>query len=163
VVAFLFIAFSLLANLIQLETSPFFVWNMYSERYYPQSEYSIYEVWYNDNKLLNIKHTWQSPEQVFLTEPLYNYLYAIKHGMQDPARNYLENYWAVKHPGFKSMVKHLYNTASDYEAFPAWYKRYLSVITNDSIKNICVLQKKLKFGQDGQVTCLSADTALLIR
>jgi hypothetical protein len=162
VVAFLFISFSLLANLIQLETSPFFVWNMYSERYYPQPEYKIYEVWY-DNKLLNINHTWQSPEQVFLTEPLYNYLYAIKHGMQDPARNYLENYWAAKHPAFKSMVHHLYNTPLDYDAFPAWFKRYLSAVTGDSIKNIYVLQRKLKFEHDGRVSCLSSDTSLLIR
>jgi hypothetical protein len=160
--AFSFILLSLLANFIKLETSPFFVWNMYSERYYPRQDYEIIEVRYNDNQVLNIKHTWQSPQQLFLTEPLNNYLSFIKNGGSDPARNYLENHWAVKHPAFKEMVTHLYNSPADYRAFPAWYKNYLSAIEKDSVRNIFVLNKKLQFAEDGRITCLSTDTLLFI-
>jgi hypothetical protein len=162
VVAFLFISFSILANLIRLETSPFFVWNIYSERYYPRQDYDIIEVRYNDNKLLNIKHTWQSPQEVFLTEPLYNYLNSKKNGGQDPARDYLENHWAQKHPAFKNLLTHLYNSGEQYDAFPAWYKSYLSAVQNEPVQDIRVLKRRLRFDEAGQIAGISTDTLLMI-
>jgi len=162
-VAFLFIVLSVFANLIKLETSPFFVWNMYSERYFPQQDYDIIEVRYNDNKLLNFKHTWQSPQQAFLSEPLYNYLNSINNRGQDPARDYLVNHWAVKHPTFRKMVSLLYNSQAQYDAFPSWYKTYLGAVQHEPMKSILVLKKKLRFDDLGQIACLSTDTLLLIR
>jgi hypothetical protein len=130
VIVLLFISLSVLSNIIRLETSPFFVWNMYAERYYPRQDYDLVEVRYNDNMLLSLKHTWMSPQQMFLTEPLFNYLHSRKIGGEDPARDYLENHWAMKHPAFKSWVRQLYISPREYQAFPSWYKAYLSSIKN---------------------------------
>jgi hypothetical protein len=161
-VAFMFFSLSLLANLIKLETSPFFVWNMYSERYYPRKDYDIIEIRYNGNEVLNFKHTWQSPQQAFLTEPLYNYLNAYRKKGEDPAREYLMQHWAVKHPAFRSLANRLYNTPADYDAFPAWYKGYLSEVKGMAVYNVTIMKKKLGFNEDGGVKCLSTDTLLLI-
>jgi hypothetical protein len=161
VLILLFGFFSLLANLIRLETSPFFVWNMYAERYYPKQDYEVTEIRYH-GKPLNFRHTWMSPQQVFLTEPLYNFLHARKLGGVDPARDYLEHHWAVKHPAFKNMVEHLVNQSRDYDLFPAWYRDYLYSIRKEPLDPILVLNKKLRFLPDGKVNCLAEDTLLLI-
>lgn len=162
IIAFLFFFFSVMANIIRLETSPFFVWNLYSDFYYPQSEYTIYEIRY-DHKLLYSKHTWQAHQQVFLTEPLYHYLDAESRGGTDPWQDYLENYWGRKHPAFRPLMSHLYNKPAQYREFPAWYKKYISALKDEEIKNILVIRKKIKFENNGQLTENSSDTALLIQ
>ena len=159
----LFSLASIFANLIRLETSPFFVWRLYSERYYPREEYSIYEIRFDDNNLLNTKHTWNSPQQAYLTGPLYYYLSVKAKDGIDPWQNYLENYWSAKHPAFRFLVHRLYNRPEQFEAFPAWYKKYLSQINKKEIKNIYVLKKKIRFESDGNVTEISSDTSLVIK
>ncbi|HTQ63292.1 MAG TPA: hypothetical protein VMI12_00765 [Puia sp.] len=159
----LFTVAAILVNFTRLETSPFFLWKLYSERYYPKEEYNIYEIRFNDGDLLDLKHTWNSPQHEFLTGPLDYYLSVkAKNGM-DPWQNYLENYWAVKHQAFKSIVHGLYNHASQFEAFPQWYRKYLSQIEKKDIKNIYVLNKKIRFENDGTVNEISSDTLLVIK
>jgi hypothetical protein len=162
ILAFSFFFFSIVANIIRLETSPFFLWNLYSDRYYSQPEYTISEIRYN-NKLLNFKHTWQAHQQVFLTDPLHHYLAAKNNGGIDPLQDYIENYWARKHPAYRFLTPQLYNKPEQYQGFPAWYKKYISSIKNEEVKTILVLNKNLRFENSGQVSEISSDSALLIQ
>ena len=119
-IVFLFFLFSVLANVIKLETTPFFLWNLYAERYYPENDYTIHEIRYN-NKILNFKHSWKQPQQILLMDPLLNYI-SVRHDHQrDHWRAYLEDHWMVKHPGFKSWIPKLSNQQAQYDAFPTWY------------------------------------------
>ena len=153
---------SVFANLIRLEISPFFVWNLYAENYFPKKEYTIYEVRYN-GKLLNFAHTWLEARQIILSDPLVNYLSVSVDHQPDFWSNYLENEWAVKHPVFKSAIATLINKQGQYKAFPLWYKSYLSAIKNEDIKDISVMRKRLVFVQSGDVREFASDTMIVIR
>ncbi len=158
----LFIGLSVFANAIRLETSPFFLWNLYALKQSPKQEYTIYEIRYNEGELLNFQRTWSAPQQQFLTAPLYYYADMKANGGIDPLQIYLEHFWVKKHPFFKSIVTRLYNTQSDYNAFPAWYKKYLSSIEKRSIQSVYILKKRLNFGENGNITEISTDTAIRI-
>ena len=161
--ATLFIGLSVFANAIRLETSPFFLWNLYALKQSPKQEYTIYEIRYNEGKLLNFQHTWRAPQQQFLTGPLFYYAEMKANGGIDPLQIYLEHFWIKKHPFYKYLITRLYNTRSDYNAFPAWYKNYLSSIEKRPIENVYILKKTLNFQENGNITEISTDTAVSIR
>jgi len=162
IVIFLFFSGTLLSNLLRLQTTPFFIWDMYSNRAEPKTYYYISEVKYNDTAILNLRHTWNEPAKNFITMPLLKYLVMTDHDSVDWFSLYLKKYWVKKHPAFAPMLPSLYNNKKDLEAFPAWYKRWLSGLVGQPLKNICVLDKKLFFEKDGSLTEMSSDTALFI-
>jgi hypothetical protein len=157
-----FFALSVFANLIRLEISPFFVWNLYAEKYFPKKEYTIYEVRHN-GKLLNFAHTWLEARQIILSDPLANYLSVTIDHHPDYWSEYLENHWAAKHPGFKLVIAPLINKPTEYRNFPGWYKKYIGSIKNEDIREIYVARKKLVFAKDGNVEEIASDTMLVIR
>jgi hypothetical protein len=161
--ATLFIGLSVFANAIRLETSPFFLWNLYALKQSPKQEYTIYEIRYNKGELVNFQHTWRAPQQQFLTAPLFYYSDMKTNGGLDPLQIYLGGLWVKKHPLFKSLVPRLTNSQSDYDAFPQWYKFYLSSIEKRPVKNVYVLKKRLNFIENGNITEISADSVLSIR
>jgi hypothetical protein len=159
---FLFFLFSVVANMIKLETTPFFLWNLYAERYYPEKDYTIHEIRYN-NKILNFRNSWRQPEQILLMDPLLSYI-SVRHDHQpDYWHSYLEDHWTVKHPRFKSWIPKLSNQQAQYDAFPGWYVKYLSSIVNEPIVGLTVLRKKLHYERDGRIVAIASDTVLLIR
>jgi hypothetical protein len=157
-----FFTFSVFANLIRLEISPFFVWNLYAEDYLPRKEYIVNEVRY-DGKLLNFRHTWLEARQIVLSEPLANYLSVSVDQHPDFWSDYLEHHWSMMHPGFRSAISSLLNTPSQYDAFPAWYKKYLSHIKNEEITNISVTRKVLVFEKNGSLREIDSAKILVIR
>jgi hypothetical protein len=162
-IVFLFFALSLVANIIKLQTTPFFIWSMYSHKLPPRDEYSFYEVRYNDNKLLNIRHTWEQPRKNFLFDPLtfYSSVYVDK---TDPyyLRDYLRDRWAVKHPRFAGVIPGLYTDSAGFEAFPAWFKRYLSEQIDEPVGPIYILRKKVRFLPGGEIREVASDTTMKI-
>ncbi|MFI5151771.1 MAG: hypothetical protein ACHQET_00465 [Chitinophagales bacterium] len=163
IIVTLFIAFNLIANFIRLETTPFYMWNMYSGKYPPRDKFDFYEIRYNNNLLLNPKHTWNSFQKMMITEPLGHYLYVKENGGVDPWQNYLKDYWSVKHPSCRSFIQEFYNGAAQYAAYPDWLKRYISRIEGVPIENITILKKELQYEEDGKLTELRSDTALIIK
>jgi hypothetical protein len=158
----IFFAAGVGANIVRLETTPFFLWNLYAERQPSREQYLTYEIIYPKRRFVNFRHSWNGFQEVMLTEPLQQYLSARANGGKDPWQDYLENYWALKHPGFRSLVHHLYNGPADYAQFPAWFSRYLSSIVGSPLSRIQILAKTLKFEPDGRISAVHADTVLVI-
>src|SRR5689334_19100198 len=92
----LFFFFTLFANFIKLQTTPFFIWGMYSQKMPERSVYSYLEVHYNDDKVLNLRHSWNEPAKNYLFMPLGYYIETKDSNYRDPFRSYLESHWLKK-------------------------------------------------------------------
>jgi hypothetical protein len=160
---FLFFAGSVLASLMRLQTTPFFIWDMYSRRVDTAKTYRLLEIGYNDNKRVNLRHSWNEPEKTILTMPLRNYLEIRGNHSVDPFGVYLQSYWLKKHPAFAGVAGQLYNTPAELDEFPGWYKRWLSAAVGEPVEKVVVLEKRLAFSEDGGLREISSDTALVIR
>jgi hypothetical protein len=162
-VIFLFFAGSVGANLMRLQTSPFFIWDMYSRRVDTAQTYRLLEIGYNGNKWVNLRHSWNEPEKTILNMPLRNYLDIRDHHGADPFGVYLRSYWLKKHPAFAAVAGQLYNTPLELDEFPGWYRRWLSAVVGEPVEKVVVLEKKLAFSADGGLREISSDTVLVIR
>ena len=162
-VVFLFFALSIFSNLIRLNTTPFFLFDMYAVKIPVLKTYSLYEVYYGEGQRVDIPHTWLQPRKMLLTEPLSRYIeYGLTGGSADPFGVYLKNDWGPRHPRFRSLIPYLYDSSAQYDAFPAWYKRYLSEQVDGPVGRIYVLEKVIGFDANGWATALSSDTAFVI-
>ncbi len=162
VIIFLFFALSVFSNLIKLDTTPFYTYGFYAHKSPPQEDYTFYEVRYNNDRLLFLSHSWEQAHFVMDFDPLALYTTARVKGTTGQMGDYLENHWAPKHPRFRSVVPYLYPRSSAFDSFPGWYKRYLSQQTDEPVKDIYVLQKKVRFLESGYVEEITSDTALVI-
>jgi hypothetical protein len=161
---FLFFLFSVLANLvIKLETSPFFIWNMYSLKELPRDEYSLYEIRYNDSLELRFRHTWNEPGKTMLNMPLRTYFEILANHSISPEETYLRSHWLVKHPAFTSAIRGLYTTPQELNAFRAWFKSYVEEQAGRPVRNVYVIEKKMRFDSNGDLAILAADTVLSIK
>jgi hypothetical protein len=159
---FLFFALSIFSNLIRLQTSPFFIWGMFSNALPSVAADSFYEITYNDTRTINLKHTWNEPEKTFYLMPLTNYLAVRANHSVDPFETYLKTYWLKKHPGVPGIFDSLYMTRADLDKFPGWYKRWISQQVNEPVYHVCVLEKKIHFQENGNLNETSSDTVLFI-
>jgi hypothetical protein len=161
---FLFFLFSILANLvIKLETSPFFIWNMYSLRILPEKYYTLYEIRYNDSLEMRFEHTWNEPGKTMLTVPLRTYFSIRFNHSVSPEETYLRSHWLVKHPAFAETVKGLYITPAELDEFPNWFKRYVERQAGEPVRSLYVIAKKMRFDTNGDLRLLAADTVLSIK
>jgi hypothetical protein len=136
---------------------------MYSGKYLPQENYTFYEIRYNRDRVLNSNHTWNAFEKMMLTEPLGHYIYVVNNGGVDPWQNYLESYWAVRHPAVRGLVHKLYNGPGQYAAYPGWLRKYVSRVEGVPVEEIIILKKQVKFENNGELTELRSDTAMVIK
>jgi hypothetical protein len=163
-IVFTFFFCSVLANIIKLEVTPFFVWDLYAWKFKPVSEYTLSEVHYNDSGLVSIPHTWNEPRKMMLFDPLNFYMGVhVTKTRTDWERDYLENSWGPKHARFKPILPYLYNQPAQFDAFPAWYKDYLSRQVSDTIRSIYILLKKVRYTATGSVEHFQSDTVMVIR
>jgi hypothetical protein len=159
----LFFALSLFFNLIRLNITPFFLFDMYAVKMPSQPDYSLYELRYGNGRRVDIPHTWEQSRKLMLFEPLSRYAsMAIGGGGKDPFGEYLKNDWGVRHPRFRSMIPYLYDSSAQFNAFPAWFKRYLSPQLDGPVGHIYVLKKTVGFDANGWVREISSDTTLVI-
>jgi|SRR5579872_2912795 len=158
----LFFSASIFSNLIRLQSTPFFVWSMYSLPVQPQESYSYYRIIYNDGHVINLRHTWNEPEKTYLLKPLNCYaVWMQTHGAADPALKYLDD-WSRRHPRFAGLATTLSNTAAAREQFPAWLERYISGITGEPVYSLCVLKKQVHFDAADDLREFASDTVLYI-
>jgi hypothetical protein len=162
-VLFLFFAFSVFSNLIRLQTTPFFIWDMYSQKISALTYYDLYEIRYNDNKLFKLLHTWNEPEKTMLNAPLKLYLNMRANHSVDPFETYLKTHWVQKHPAFTHRIDALCNKPDALDRFPDWYFRYLTAQVHEPVRQVYVIDKKLRFLENGDLEMISTDTVLNIR
>ena len=159
----LFFVLCLFFNLIRLNITPFFLFDMYSVKMPSQPDYSFYELRYGNDRRFDIGHTWEQPAKMILYEPLSEYMtMQTEYGGKDPFGEYLKNDWGPRHPRFRSLIPYLYDSSTQFEAFPAWLKRYLSQQAGGPVGPIYVLKKTVGFDTNGWVREISSDTSLAI-
>lgn len=162
-IIFLFFLFSILSNLIRLQTTPFFIWDMYSKEIPSQPYYSFLEIKYNDTSVINFRHTWNEPAKTMLYDPLKTYFSIKANHSISPEETYFREHWLKKHPAFANSLDGLYITRAELDEFPFWLKRYLSGKMGTPVGNISVIARKLQFGNDGDLKLIGSDTILFIK
>jgi hypothetical protein len=162
IVLSLFFTLTIVSNLIKLQTSPFFIWDMYSREIEPAKAYPYYQIRYNGTRVFNLRHTWNEPEKAAIFNPLDYYLLLRARGSEDPFRVYLESHWLKKHPAFTGLTAHLYLATADLDKYPAWFKHYLSLQAGEPVSEICVLKKAVTFEKSGSPREIASDTVLYI-
>lgn len=163
-IVFIFFSGNVLVNIIKLEVTPFFVWDLYAHKIPPVADYTLSEVRYNDSELVSFPHTWEEPGKMMLADPLNFYVHVhVKKDIRDWERDYLENSWGPKHSRFRSILPCLYNNTAQFEAFPSWYKHYLSTQTGGPVRSIYILLKKVRYTETGSVEQFQSDTVMAIR
>ena len=158
----LFFILSTVSNLIKLQTTPFFIWSMYSTTLPQTDVYTYYRIDYNNGNVINLRHTWNEPEKTFLYSPLNVYLWDMAHGAVDPFRTYLESHWLKKHARFAGLTAGLYVTPAELDQYPAWLVKYLSSVTGAPVNKVSVLKKTVRFGENGVPAEVYSDTVLNI-
>jgi hypothetical protein len=163
-IVFIFFFANVLVNIIKLEVTPFFVWDLYGKKVLPVADYTLGEVRYNDSELVSFPHTWEEPRKMMLADPLNFYIRVhVKQDIGDWEKDYLENSWGRKHPGFRSILPFLYNNAAQFDAFPSWYKHYLSTQISGPVGSIYILSKKVRYTETGSVESFQRDTVMAIK
>ena len=157
-----FFGCTLLANLIQLPTTPFFVWNMYNNPVRDSADYDVYLIRYNNRETLNFDKTWKEPQKIYLTSTLFYYMQYKQGGDVETSATYMEEKWLPKHRSFKWLMPYLNNSKKQFDAFPAWYKKYLASIVHETIDNVDLIKKHLRFETDMSLKEISSDTNHLI-
>jgi hypothetical protein len=144
--------------IVKAELTPFIRWDMYAEPVAEQQTYTITEVRYNDNKLLNIKPTWMEPEKLIFVNTLDLYLAIKRNNNEDPLKKYYTNVWKPKHPLVDEILPalNIYNSPAEITRFPKWYASYLAQYTKEKIYSINVYQKQVAFDEAGNVKELSS-------
>jgi len=158
----LFFVLTIISNLIRLQTTPFCIWDMYSKPIPPREQYAFFEIRYNDSKLFAFRHTWNEPGKTFAFDPLQFYFHVKDNHDISPLQEYLESYWTIKHPYFKGRLQALNITSAALQAFPGWYKRYISQHIDEPVKNIYIIKQTVHFGASGDLSLISSDTLLTI-
>ena len=160
-IVLLFFCGTIGANLIQLETTPFFIWNMYKDPVRDSSDYTFYLIRYNESGILNFDKTWKEPQKIYLTSPLFYYMEYQQTG-KESSEQYLRENWAVKHPAFKWFLPYLNNSEEQFAAFPGWYKKYLSSVLHKDIYQVDLIKKQIRFREDMSLESIACDTIHLI-
>lgn len=158
----LFFSAIVISNLIKLETTPFFVWSMYSQKAQASDTFTLLDIRYGGNRVLNIPHTWDQPQNMLLHDPLSLYIARRVKAVPTPQLDYLGDHWMRKHPQFRSFLPQLIPTETDFDAFPTWYRSYLAEITGGPVGTISVVEKKVRLTPEGYIKGLSVDTILVI-
>lgn len=158
----LFFAGTICANIIRHQATPFFVWDMYARKIPEVSAYPYFEIRFNNDQVINLRHTWNEPQKTYLYDPLRLYAAGRTHLIPSHLQLYLENGWLKRHPRFAWLDRGLTVTRSDLDAYPAWLKQYLSTVTGQDIYEVTVLKKMVKFNGGGMPILLSSDTILHI-
>ncbi|MDQ6756359.1 MAG: hypothetical protein M3004_05445 [Bacteroidota bacterium] len=149
-------SFSLLSIFVNFifkkELTPIYKWDVYSGAIVNQKQYSFFEVRYNDNKLLNFRHTWMEPEKLFFTNTLSFFMEIKNNNNEDPMKKYYTD-WFPRHNVFKAIFGSLklYMDTTEINEFPLWYIKYLSQYSKNKIDSIQIYKRTVEYEKYGTI------------
>ena len=131
----LFLAGTLFTNLLGWQTTPFFVWGMYSEKEDTSNTKEVLKITINDSSVINYTTAYTDANRFFLISPLQLYILIKKNNGEDPTETFLRrklnsNYFRIENVSAKVL-----NGAKEYSLFLPWYKKYLEQTTGIKINN----------------------------
>lgn len=153
-----FFSLSLMLMLINLQISPFFVWNMYSvkELRSPDKPYIAYKLWYN-NKLFDLPVE-QDHLRMYYTYTIPKFDVLLENNDIDPFAAKLRSY---KVP--EAIAQHLVNNARLERKYPEWLQEYLSKVTGEAVHDLVVTKYWLRYEPDGKLMKDSSAVIISIR
>jgi hypothetical protein len=112
-------------NLTKVETTPFFIWGMYSEKEQNADKYEILEVVVNDSVRVDYSSSFTDANRFYLLSPLtYSRQIEGNNGV-DPEESFIREKSGKYFSYIEPYKKNIFNDSLDMPAFQNWYKRYL--------------------------------------
>ncbi len=125
---FLVAAFCLLtaiANLFKVETTPFFVWGMYSEKEPSDRRLELFKITVNDSIPVDYSCGYPDANRFYLLSPLTYSRSMAKNGGEDPEKVFFQKKLGRYFDLIIPFEKHLFNESLNKDAFMQWYSTYL--------------------------------------
>ncbi len=141
-----FATLTVFCNLMGKETTPFFVWGMYSEKFKPVKTYEIFRITINDSVLLDSYSGYSDNTRTFLNAPLAYYR-EMKDYKIDPTISFLKNKLKTKYAWLSPFQKKLFNSYNQ-QNFMNWYRCYLERVTGVPIHAIKIDVLRTQFNED---------------
>jgi hypothetical protein len=160
-VVILFFSLTLVANLLRTETTPFFIWGMYSEKEIPSDTYQILQVVVNDNTLVDYSSNFTDANRFYLISPLtYSWLIRQNGGI-DPEERFIKKKTGKYFSIAATFEKHLFNDSSDQGAFQKWYVNYLEGTLHTPIRSLQVNLLELAYNNQGRPELITKSPLVL--
>jgi hypothetical protein len=135
----LFVLGTVAANLAGVETTPFFVWGMYSEKEQKPGHYEVLQTTINDSVVLDI-YDYPGNTRFYLAGPLGYYKRIKDNGGVDPTVSFLES-------KLHTRIEWPFNAGWQQKEFVNWYRRYLGRVTGMDIHKLRIDVVRLRFDQ----------------
>jgi hypothetical protein len=148
------------ANLTKLETTPAFIWGMYSEKEASAGSYPVLKIVINDSILLDYSSGFPDPTRFYLLFPLQYYLSMKDNKYVDPEEDYyrekLGKYFHLPAP----VKKNLFNDSMRAASFMKWYAGYLEAVTQTRVRTLEIGRLDLKYNREGRPELQQESTLL---
>jgi len=145
----IFCILTILINLTKAETTPFFIWGMYSEKEKAVNSYEILEVVVNDSLLVDYSSSFTDANRFYLLSPLsYSVQIESNQGV-DPEESFIQRKLGKYFSFFEPYKKDIFNDSLDLPAFQNWYKRYLEGTIHVKVNKLQVTILELIYNNEG--------------
>jgi hypothetical protein len=143
--AVIFICGSLGANLVGVETTPVFVWGMFSKPEQPKGAVTIWQFEADGQPLDYTSWDISLFQRYFMTNPL-DYAARMEALGVDPTLHFVESKLG-KQPNVQAFV----NSEADLQAFWPWLKRYTERAYGQKWDSLLVRQIRLRYDAHGKL------------
>jgi len=146
-----FCALTVAGNLTKVETTPAFIWGMYSEKEKPAKDYQIFKIIVNDSITIDYTSDYAAATRFYLLSPLIYSWKMQQNSGRDPEENYfrekLGDYFDILYP----VRKYLFNDSLQQSKFMKWYAGYLEEATHIKPVKLEVKVLKLNYKNEDQL------------
>lgn len=131
------------------QTTPFYIWAMYSIPLQPQQQYELAEV-YCDGQLHTDPHTYNDYKRMMADYSLRHYMVLAdsNHRIQD-YRSF-KKLFALAGGDFNRLIYRIHPSKAAIGRYPAWLKSYLSQQAGKPIGSLQIYCVTLQYGSDGR-------------
>ena len=148
--AILFSLFTLLANFLKLETTPFFVWGMYSEKEEKVNSYEILEIIVNDSIRVDYSSGFTDANRFYLLSPLTFSWQILQNKGMDPQESFLRKKTGKYFRYILPFKTYLFKDSFDQNSFQKWYSKYLEETIHIKVVKLQLNVLGLVYNNKGQ-------------
>lgn len=144
-----FCILTIFINLTKVETTPFFIWGMYSENEQDVDRYEILEIVVNDSLRVDYSSSYTDANRFYLLSPLtYSWQMEGNKGV-DPEESFIREKSGKYFSYIEPFKKNIFNDSLDLPAFQNWYKHYLEGTLHFKVNKLQLNILELAYNQEG--------------
>ena len=144
-----FCALTVIVNFLKTETTPLFVWGMYSEKEKSRGGYDIFNIIVNDSIPIDYSSTFTDANRFFLLSPLTYYSQIYRNGGKDPLEDFLKSKTGKYFGVFNHFGGSIYNDSCRQMDFKKWYIDYLEGTINLKVNKLELYMLHLNYDANG--------------